>query len=202
MWSRVRFPHPAPARCQIDRYGLAFTSELETPRTARRATSQPKDRQGRHRSTHHRAHLLRGRSRCECRRGWWSVGRHPPGTRVAPPPSAGTVPGWAVRSPSAACGMASRPASAQSRRTQAEGARMTSFGLVRAASSTLRRPAASMNLTAERSRMRIDGLLASRCASFDPVTMSSSPLTASRRGPVQQVRRCDVNRRRRVRQLM
>ena len=234
MWSRVRFPHPAPAKYQLDRYRSAFTSELgpplstECPRRPARAMggrrsghrlrrdSLPDQRRERCSERRYNRRIAKvdiarriialkyygGACRCECRRGWWSVGRHPPGTRVAPPPSAGTVPGWAVRSPSAVCGMASSPASAESRRTAAEGARMTSFGLVRVASSTLRRPAASMNLTVERSRMRIDGLLASRCTSFDPVTMSSSPLTASRRGPLQQVRRSDVNRRRRVRQLM
>ena len=31
MWSRVRFPHPAPAKYQLDRYRSAFTGELGPP---------------------------------------------------------------------------------------------------------------------------------------------------------------------------
>ena len=75
--------------------------------------------------------------------------------------------------------MSSIPARAQSRRTQAEAARMTSVGRARTALTRMRSPDGSMKLTPDKSMMRIDGVCDSRSTSLEALTMSSSPLTAS-----------------------
>lgn len=98
--------------------------------------------------------------------------------------------------------MSSIPARAQSRRTQAEAARMTSVGRARTALTRMRSPDGSMKLTPDKSMMRIDGVCDSRSTSLEALTMSSSPLTAST--PVSRAHggRCRVVREFRERQVM
>ena len=119
-------------------------------------------------------------------------GRQPPDRRL----------GRAVRSAAATRVMLSKPAMLHSRRTQADGARMARFGSDRVASTIARRPAASMKVTPDRSKTRMDRWLASRRARRGAVTASRSPITRSRRAWFLHLGRCGPTRLNRLHRIM
>ena len=111
-------------------------------------------------------------------------GRQPPDRRL----------GEGIHSGAAMLAMSSRSTIMQSRRTQADGARTARFGSARVASTIARRPAASMKVTPDRSKTRMDRWLASRRARRGAVTASRSPITRSRRAWFLHLGRCGPTR--------